>query len=210
MAGDFDPFVRFRDPQIADRQIDTLIGLCKGIVADETVNQAEAEALHNWLVANEANVRSHPVTYPLLEQVTEMLRDGHLDLNESAELLATLRLFAGEAQGAGEFITSSDLPLDNPPPVIVFKSRSFLCTGTFAFGTRPKCVAEIEKRGGTYAKSVRRDLDYLVLGNYVTPSWKHETFGTKIEKAMMWRDEREMPLAIVSEEAWLKAGEINC
>ena len=71
-------------------------------------------------------------------------------------------------------------------------------------------MAEVEKRGGTYAKSVRKDLDYLVLGHYVTPSWKHETFGTKIEKAMIWRDEREMPLAIVSEEAWLKAGEINC
>ena len=57
---------------------------------------------------------------------------------------------------------------------------------------------------------MRRDLDYLVLGSYVTPSWIHESFGRKIEKAMEWRDVRGMSLAIVSEEQWLTDGRITC
>ena len=35
---------------IDDRQIDTLIGLGKGIIADGKVNQLEAEFLQNWLI----------------------------------------------------------------------------------------------------------------------------------------------------------------
>ena len=206
----FDPFVKFRHPEVAERQIDTLIGLCKGVVADGVVNQDEAEFLRDWLAANEVTVSSNPVTYALLKRVNGMLRDDHLDAEESGELLATLRTFAGERPGQGEFMPSTDLPLDSPPPPIVFEAHSFMCTGTFAFGTREQCKQEITGRGGAYAKSVRRDLDYLVLGSYVTPSWIHESFGRKIEKAMEWRDVRGMSLAIVSEEQWLTDGRITC
>ena len=206
----FDPFVKFRHPEVAERQIDTLIGLCKGVVADGVVNQDEAEFLRDWLAANEVTVSSNPVTYALLERINGMLRDDHLDAEESSELLGTLRSFTGERPARGEFIPSTDLPLDHPPPPILFEGRSFMCTGTFAFGTRERCKQEITDRGGAYAKSVRRDLDYLVLGSYVTPSWIHESFGRKIEKAMEWRDVRGMPLAIVSEEQWLTDGRISC
>ena len=210
MSVTFDPFVKFRQPQIAERQIDTLIGLCKGVVADGVVNQGEAEFLRDWLAANEITVRSNPVTFALLERIDGMLRDDHLDAEESAELLHALRTFTGETPGRGEFIPSSGLPLDDPAPRVMFEGRSFMCTGTFAFGTREQCKQQIAERGGTNAKSVRRDLDYLVLGSYVTPSWIHESFGRKIEKAMEWRDERGMSLAIVSEEQWLKDGRISC
>ena len=77
-----------------------------------------------------------------------MLRDDHLDAEESAELLATLRTFAGERPGQGEFMPPTDLPLDSPPPPIVFEAHSFMCTGTFAFGTREECKQEITDRGG--------------------------------------------------------------
>lgn len=72
MSVTFDPFVKFRQPQIAERQIDTLIGLCKGVVADGVVNQGEAEFLRDWLAANEITVRSNPVTYALLERIDGM------------------------------------------------------------------------------------------------------------------------------------------
>jgi len=38
-----DIFTRFNRKNIQDRQIDTLIGLCKGITADGNVNQQKAE-----------------------------------------------------------------------------------------------------------------------------------------------------------------------
>ena len=43
----------FNTRPMADRQIDQLIGLAQGIVADGIVNQAEAETLQNWLRANQ-------------------------------------------------------------------------------------------------------------------------------------------------------------
>ena len=43
----------FNTKPMADRQIDQLIGLAQGIVADGIVNQAEAETLQNWLRANQ-------------------------------------------------------------------------------------------------------------------------------------------------------------
>jgi hypothetical protein len=48
---------------------------------------------------------------------------------------------------------------------------------------------------------VTKNLDYLVLGTYVTDSWIHENFGRKIEKAMGYRDSG-LDLVIVTEEHW--------
>jgi NAD-dependent DNA ligase len=56
--------------------------------------------------------------------------------------------------------------------------------------------------GGINAKSVTKNLDYLVLGTYVTDSWIHESFGRKIEKAMQYRDSG-LPIKIITEEHWL-------
>ena len=97
---------------------------------------------------------------------------------------------------------SSLLPVNQPDPDISFFGKRFLFTGTCAYGTRQECQVEVEKRGGINEKSVTKRLDYLVLGTYVTSSWKHENYGNKIEKAMQYRDEKGIPLAIVTEELW--------
>jgi hypothetical protein len=38
--------------RIASRQIDELIGIARGLVADDQINQAEVEFLQKWLAAN--------------------------------------------------------------------------------------------------------------------------------------------------------------
>lgn len=93
-------------------------------------------------------------------------------------------------------------------PDISFEGRKFLFTGTCAYGTRKHCHIATEQRGGTNATSVSKNLDYLVLGSYVTDSWAHETHGRKIEKAMQYRD-KGVPLAIVTEEYWVNCGDIE-
>ncbi|MGS1017092.1 hypothetical protein [Allosphingosinicella humi] len=45
--------------RISSRQIDELIGIARGVVADGTLNQAEVEFLQKWLAANAA-VSGHP------------------------------------------------------------------------------------------------------------------------------------------------------
>ena len=195
-----DIFVKYNKKNIQDRQIDTLIGLSKGIAANGEVDQKEAEFLQIWLVQNAAS--KNPIILNLLDKVSEMLEDGVLDQEESKELLKILHSVSGEKSDLGEVSKTSTLPICLPPPQIELEGKSFLFTGTCAYGTRKECQSAIESLGGISAKSVTKNLHYLVLGTYVTDSWAHESFGRKIEKAMEYRDSG-LPVSIVTEEHWL-------
>jgi len=195
-----DIFTRFNRKAIQDRQIDTLIGISKGIIADGKVDQSEAEFLQGWLIQNHHS--ENPIVLNLLDKLSDILQDGVLDSEESEELFAILRSISGDETEIGEVAKTSTLPLCSPPPEIDFNGKSFLFTGTCAFGTRKQCNEAVESLGGVSAKSVTKKLDYLVLGTYVTDSWIHETFGRKIEKAMEYRDSG-VSISIITEEYWL-------
>lgn len=199
-----DIFTKFNRKSIDDRQIDTLIGLSKGLLADGKIDPAEAECLRTWLAQNRNN-SNHPVIVHLFNRVSEMLRDNELDAEESSELLRTLQQIAGEPSEFGEVAKRSTLPICKPAPVVSFTGKVFLFTGTCVFGSRKQCQEATERLGGTCASGVTKSLNYLVLGTYVTDSWAHETFGRKIEKAMAYRNDG-VPLSIITEEHWANAG----
>ena len=201
-----DPYLSFRPRATQQRTIDTLIGISKGMIADGVVTQGEAEALLSWLVVNQKTVAANPVTDGLVERVKEMLVDDILDADESSELHDLLTQISGGIEGAGELFKPTTLPLDQPPPPVVFGDRSFLFTGTFIFGNRRACETTVREKGGAIEKSVNLSLDYLVIGSYVTDSWKHQSFGNKIIKAMEYRDSNNPSLAIVSEDHWTAEG----
>lgn len=198
-----DIFTLFNTKQIKDRQTDTLIGLSKGLAADGKVNQAEAEFLLSWLIQN-SQVSNSPIIENLLIKVSAMLDDDFLDADESAELLAILKMISGDASEIGELAKSASLPVCQPAPPVSFKDKTFMFTGTCAFGTRKQCKEATESLGGinSKGKDITKSLDYLVLGKYVTASWAHEAFGRKIEKAMEYR-EKGIPIAIITEEHWI-------
>ena len=200
-----DKFTRFNKNKIQDRQIDTLIGLSTGLIADNVVTQQEAETLHKWLVQNRHS--NNPIIENLLNKVAEMLDDGFLDNEESSELLELLKNITGDASDFGELAKTSKLPLDEPSPAITFSGSTFLFTGTFAFGIRKDCHAVTENLGGIISNGVNKKLNYLVIGSYVTDSWAHENFGRKIEKAMAYRVTTPS-LKIISEEHWANAAGI--
>ncbi|MBN1683789.1 BRCT domain-containing protein [Candidatus Bathyarchaeota archaeon] len=200
-----DIFTRYNRKNIQDRQIDTLIGLSKGITADSKVDQAEAEFLLTWLAQNSQS--KNPVILNLFKKVGDMLEDGFLDGEESTELLSILHSISGEKTEFDEVAKPSSLPVCTPPPKIIFDNKTFLFTGTCVFGTRKQCQEAIESLGGINAKSVSKVLDYLVIGTYVTDSWAHETYGRKIEKAMEFRDSG-VPISIITEEHWLNESQL--
>jgi len=199
-----DIFTKFNRKSIDDRQVDTLIGLSKGLLADGKIDPSEAEVLRNWLAQNR-RMSNHPVIVHLYDRVSAMLADNVLDPEESQELLCALRQIAGEPAELGEIGRSATLPICSPAPTVAFAGRSFLFTGTCVFGTRKQCQEATEKLGGNCASGVTKSLNYLVLGTYVTDSWAHETFGRKIEKAMAYRNEG-VPLSIITEEHWANSG----
>lgn len=201
-----DIFTKFNKKDIEERKIDTLIGLSKGLIADHKVNQPEAEFLLTWLIQN-SHSTSHPIIHNLLEKVGTILEDGTLDKEESIELFSILRKISGEESITGEISKTTNLPLCEPAPTVIFPEKTFLFTGTCAFGTRKACEQATESLGAKISKNVTKSIDYLVLGTYVTDSWKHETFGRKIEKAMKYRD-AGIPISIITEEHWITSSDL--
>ena len=62
---------------MTDRQIDQLIGLAQGILADGILSQAEAEMLQSWRRVNHRTGNLY--VSRLLDQVERVLADGVLD-----------------------------------------------------------------------------------------------------------------------------------
>lgn len=190
---------QFGKRRIENRQVDELIGLSRGLLADGVINKLELEYLVTWLSANVA-VSENPIILELYHLIREILSDGVLDAEEVSDLIATLNAFSGDKSEIGETLKSSTLPLCSPPPKVVFDSKLFCLTGTFNFGNRSLCEREIAGRGGICG-SLTKKTDFLVIGHYATESWKHSAFGEKILRAVSLR-EAGVPIHIISEEHW--------
>lgn len=190
----------FNTKPMADRQIDQLIGLAQGILADGIVTQAESEMLQSWLRTNQAT--DNPYVARLLDQVERVLEDGVLDEDEGRELHDALMSWTGGGGLDGEESTSASLPLDPNPRIVRIEGNIFVFTGTGVFGTRRMMQDTTIRAGGTVERNVTLRTNYVVLGTYVTSAWAHQSFGRKIEKAMRYRDDNVTGLCIVHEDDW--------
>ncbi|MFC5697432.1 NAD-dependent DNA ligase [Pseudomonas sp. GCM10022186] len=198
----------FHEARIDRRSADALVGLAAGITADGRINQQEAEFLENWIASNLAHL-DDPVINLLYRRLSDMLADGVLDAEEAAELLTTLRNFAGLSTARprasdNAYTPPTDLPLCRPAPELKWNGRLFVFTGVMAYGPRKDCEALVIDRGGQIGAGVSKKIHYLVVGAIGNEQWLHSTYGTKIKKAVELRD-AGAPLAIVSEEHWQKA-----
>lgn len=192
---------QFMKSDIADRQTTQLIGMAQGLIADDKLNDAEIHFLHKWLVANDA-VHRNPLIAMLIERIDAILEDGVIDEDERADLHDTIASLTASDFELGEVAKSTTLPLCNPVPEIDFEGTRFCFTGTFTFGKRKECEAATKEAGGDTG-SLTQKTDFLVIGAYATESWKQESFGRKIEKAVEMRTNGH-PIAIISETEWRK------
>ena len=188
---------------MADRQIDQLIGLAQGVLADGIVSQTEAEMLQSWLRLNH-RTDNHYVSQ-LLDQVERVLEDGVLDEDEGRELHDALMSWAGGGGADGEESTTGSLPLNAVPRTVRIAGNIFVFTGTSVFGTRRMMQDATIRAGGTIERNITMRTNFVVLGTYVTPAWVHQSFGRKIEKAMEYRDRKGTGVQIVHEEDWAQA-----
>lgn len=192
---------KFGSDRITSRQVDELIGLARGLVADGNINQAEVEFFEKWLVAN-AGISDLPILATLYDRVREILADGVVDEDEKTELLDTLSRFSNRDFELGETLKSTTLPLCNPAPALRFEGLNYCFTGTFNYGQRKHCEAAVMDRGAS-AGGLTQKTNVLVIGVYATDSWKHSSFGNKIMNAVEFRS-RGLPISIVSEEHWVR------
>ncbi len=205
-----DDYKRFHLRRLKNRHVDTLTGIVQGVVSDGNITHKEVEYLRNWFDRQHPE-EMEPILLPIQEAIETALEDGKIDPDEERHLLGMLCDFVGESTEEierieADVIRPTTLPLDDPPPVVDFHCRRFVFTGTFDFGTRSDCQAQVVRLGGVAAPSLTKKTDYLVIGNRVTGAWKHERFGLKIMKAAKNRSEG-VSVAIIDERHWRKAFE---
>lgn len=194
-------YKRVGQRRIASRQVDELVGIARGLIADGKIHEAEVAFLQKWLAANSA-ICEQPLIRVLYQRVDEILADGLVDEDERQDLFDTLSRFSNRDFELGEVLKPATLPLDDPPPALSFEGKRFCFTGTFNYGKRKDCEDAVLERGGTVG-TISKKTGFLVIGAYATESWKHSSFGTKIIKACELRD-GGTPLAIVSELHWVQ------
>lgn len=86
---------RLSEARFNSIDIHELVGLCKGVLADGTINVQEAEFIRHWLQEREDVLQLWPadVLHNLLSRV---LQDGVLAKSEEDELADLLAEIAGE------------------------------------------------------------------------------------------------------------------
>lgn len=190
--------------RLADRSIDELIGMCKGMLSDGATNEDEVNFLKLWLEANQEYINQWPANI-LSARLCEILADGIIDKKEKDDLFILLNDITGGTKTFYEELKNNAtlLPFCKPAPAITFKARQFCLTGQFFYGTRNRCESEIQQRGGTTQKQPSQKTDYLIIGHLGSTDWMHTSFGRKIESAVELKG-KGFPISIVSEEHWVK------
>ncbi len=191
----------FNAKRIAERGVDEIIGLCKGVISDGKVNQQETEFLLNWLQANKHAANQWPCNI-LAARIEECLSDGFLDQQESEDLMDLLSQITGcSAEVCVPANMSTQLPFAKPLPEIEFDESIFCLTGRFAFGTRKDCEREITTLGGQISKNPIQKTNFLIVGCIGSRDWMHSTHGRKVEKALDLK-QKGFNISIAPEDHW--------
>jgi NAD-dependent DNA ligase len=183
------------------RQIDELIGLIKGVMADGAVHQSEVEFLVKWLEKNKDTLDQWPAV-AIFPRLKAALSDGSLDGEEEKEIRELLHV-ALEQHSVREANDTANIPYTTPVPAIQFANRTFCFTGKFQSGSRPWCVSQIIARGGIAASKLTQNVNYLIVGELNSGSWVNDKHGRKIGKAIKYRN-AGAKIAILSEQNWFE------
>ncbi len=195
------PGIDFYSPEF---DIHMLTGLCKGLIADRDLNEAEVKYLDWWLTQNGALKNNYPGRN-LYILVKDILADGIITPEESEQLRKALIDFTGCDLDSGVVDgLATRLPVDSVENLDV-TGKVFCLTGVFVAGKRSIVEDKIVSAGGIMTNGITKKLDYLVIGTLSSRDWKYSSHGQKIQKAIDYRDEQGAKLRILSEEMLFSA-----
>ena len=184
------------------KAVNTLYGLCMGVVADGVVDDDEVLFLDTWLKENERFLSSYPLNV-VHDRIARILSDGIITSSEREDLYAMLGDLIGggfhETGAAGG--TSTQFPVDEIAE-IDFAGATFCFTGKFIFGQRSACEEVVIALGAVASKNVTKKVNYLVIGELASRDWVASSHGRKIEKALYFK-EKGVPVMILSEKDWV-------
>jgi len=185
-----DKNLAFYDLATADLQ--TLQGLCHGILSDGIIKDSEVHQLDKWLEHHEHLNTFYPYD-EIYTLITNVLSDGKIDDEERKRLMAFFNEFVRlNDQELTQKIDSDILDIKisgicTVNPKVTFDGSSFCMTGLFSRGTRKDLEFEIGSLGGLLHKDVTLKTNYLVVGDSGNPCYAFACYGRKIEKAINMR-----------------------
>lgn len=182
------------------KSMQTLLGICTGIAADNHINDSEIHFLNTWLTEYNAVANAWPGSI-ISERVRNVLEDGVITDEDRINLLQTLKHVTGnhflDTGSSQSEITG--MPYDTMS--VAFNQTVFCFTGEFLAGTRAYCRKITEQLGAMTTDNMTLKVNYLVIGTIGSHAWVHESFGNKIAYAMRLK-EKEHPIAIITEKHW--------
>lgn len=185
------------------KSVESLLGICRGLLADNVLSPEEITFLDTWLRDN-AEVASYWPGNVIARRVREVLADGVVTAEEADDLKGSLEQIIGgglQQDGAASGLATR-LPVDRVTAV-EFPGRTFCLTGKFLYGSRKTCQTAVEQHGGVAIPRVTKELDYLVIGTLASRDWISTSYGRKIEAAVKNKQDGS-PVRILAEEDWVQ------
>ncbi len=172
--------------------LQTLQGICHGILADGVVKDKEVFDLNKWLEEHE-----HLNTYYPYDEVRSLIlsivSDKVIDDEEKIVLKAYFNQFVHlhenevRNQIDQETVEMNISGLCTSEPEVTFPGKTFCITGVLKRGNRDQLQKDIESLGGIPTNNVSRKTDYLIVGDNGNPAWAFSCYGRKVEKALELR-----------------------
>lgn len=185
---------------IEAKELQVLMGICTGVVADGVINDQEIFFLRNWLLENR-DIASSWIGSPIFRKLQDVTANESISDDDRNALLALLTSLSGTSFSETGCAQPEVISIPFDEEGVTFRNKVFCFTGRFVFGTRPDCKKAVLALGAECSETITRSLDYLVIGTNVEPSWVNTSYGRKIEAALALR-KKGAALKIISEQRW--------
>jgi putative phage-type endonuclease len=166
-----------------------LIGLCRGLVADDRITTAEVKVLSSWLEQSGSN-NEWPIS-EIAQLVEQILEDGTVTMEEKAQLKSLIDDVLSNDASAFELLGDQDGPAETVPEVVIAKA-DFYVHVELKQGSRDWLEWRREGIGASDAAVIMgenpwKDADELLMQKcdpaYSFPANKAMIRGTKLEPA---------------------------
>ena len=205
MNDSINDIIQYKDLKGAavESQINELVGLLSGILADSVIQDSEIESLGEWLNRHEDIKDVWPANV-VIQRLHEVLDDNVVTEEERDNLIETFKQITGirfDESGIAHGMATEFF--EDEVDGVMYKNKNFCFTGTFVTGTRKIVEKSAANKGAITKKDVAGNTDYLVIGTLASRDWRFSSHGRKIEKAIRLKEEG-LPIKIITERTWLK------
>lgn len=154
------------------KALQTLQSFLLEITADNVLTSSEILNLKSWLDKNVQLKDQYPFDR-VFSVVQAALADGFL---EQSELDHMLSLFKQYTDPIMQFDTCNDS--------LELTGKNVCLTGNFDYGSRSTVETLFRDCGCNCQSVVSGKTDYVIVGSLGSPDWSHNTYGSKVKKAM--------------------------